>query len=90
MLQSKMEYRDLFSALNFDSDDAALAVNSVFVEFTHECTYWFKTQLLNFWASYKVVSSESFNFYSLGFRARKCIRTHVSCEAQEGSVSQRS
>ena len=29
--------------------------------------YWLKTQLFNFWASYKVVYSESFNFYFLGF-----------------------
>ena len=34
-------------------------------------TYWLKTQLFNFWASYKVVYSESFNFYSLGFWASK-------------------
>ena len=34
-------------------------------------TYWLKTQLFNFWASYKVVYSESFNFYLLGFWASK-------------------
>ena len=32
---------------------------------------WLKTQLFNFWASYKVVYSESFNFYFLWFWARK-------------------
>ena len=31
--------------------------------------YWLQTQLFNFWASYKVVDSESFNFYFLGFGA---------------------
>ena len=30
-----------------------------------------KTQLFNFWGSYKVLDSESFNFYSLGFWASK-------------------
>ena len=34
-------------------------------------TYWLKTQLFNFWASCKVVYSESFNFYFLGFWASK-------------------
>ena len=34
-------------------------------------TYWPKPQLFNFWASYKVLYSESFNFYFLGFWARK-------------------
>ena len=29
--------------------------------------YWLLTQLFNFWGSYKVVDSESFNFYFLGF-----------------------
>ena len=29
--------------------------------------YWLKTQLFNFWTSYKVVYSESSNFISLGF-----------------------
>ena len=32
-------------------------------------TYWLLTQLFNFWGSYKVVDSESFNFYVLGFWA---------------------
>ena len=36
-----------------------------------QVTYWFKTQLFNFWASYKVVYSESFNFYFLGFWASR-------------------
>ena len=26
-------------------------------------SYWLQTQLFNFWGSYKVVGSESFNFY---------------------------
>ena len=30
-------------------------------------SYWLLTQLFNFWGSYKVVDSESFNFYFLGF-----------------------
>ena len=34
-------------------------------------SYWLKTQLFNFWASCKVVYSESSNFYFLGFWARK-------------------
>ena len=34
-------------------------------------SYWPKSQLFNFWASYKVVYSESFNFYFLGFWASK-------------------
>ena len=43
--------------------------------------YWLKTQLFNFWASCKVVYSESFNFYFLGFWASKdptphCLRRH--------------
>ena len=32
-------------------------------------SYWLLTQLFNFWGSYKVVESESFNFYFLGFWA---------------------
>ena len=32
-------------------------------------TCWLLTQLFNFWGSYKVVDSESFNFYFLGFWA---------------------
>ena len=31
--------------------------------------FWLETQLFNFLGSYKVVDSESFNFYSLGFWA---------------------
>ena len=31
--------------------------------------YWLLTQLFNFWGSYKVVDSEGFNFYFLGFWA---------------------
>ena len=34
-------------------------------------SYWLKTQLFNFWASYKVVYSESFNFYFLVFWASR-------------------
>ena len=37
---------------------------------------YLKIQLFNFWASYKVVYSESFNFYSLGFWASKCKGSH--------------
>ena len=32
-------------------------------------TYWLYSQLFNFWGSYKVVDSESFNCYFLGFWA---------------------
>ena len=34
-------------------------------------SYWLKIQLFNFWASYKGVRSESFNFYFLWFWASK-------------------
>ena len=41
--------------------------------------YWLKTQLFNFWASFQVVYSESFNFYFLGFWASKLVRLVWAC-----------
>ena len=43
-------------------------------------THWLKTQLFNFWASYTVVYSESFNFYFMGFWASK-----VKVQGKRGS-----
>ena len=50
--------------------------------------YWLKTQLFNFWASYKVVNSESFNFYFLGFWASKKVRCVFLQHTLPGSIGQ--
>ena len=40
--------------------------------------YWLQTQLFNFWASYKVVDSESFNFDFLGIWGSELVALIVS------------
>ena len=47
--------------------------------------YWLLTQLFNFWGSYKVVDSESFNFYYFGFWASE-LKPYEDQEAKKPDV----
>ena len=52
-------------------------------------TYWLQTQLFNFWGSYKVVDSESFNFCFLGFWASENFLKQKSPDPKPATLKHR-
>ena len=57
------------ASLHCEGPSFSEALNSSTLNLGFRVSYWLQTQLFNFWGSYKVVDSESFNFYFLGFWA---------------------